>query len=229
MDRAAWLKEKRRVNEAQEDTIYSPIYDKNWGAIAPTHQQFFTRFLSLCPPRGHILDAACGTGKYWPMIRASGRTVFGIDQSQGMLARAHDKFPEAPSEKVGLQEMPYQAAFDGVVCIDALEMVCPEDWPRVLNNLRCALKPQGYCYFTVELASQQDIEKAFEEGQQAGLPIVYGEWAQERGDHGEWAQEGFYHYYPAIEQVKEWLLRTQFSLLEDAAGDEYHHFLVHRH
>ncbi len=228
MDRSAWLKEKRRVNETQEDTIYAPIYDEKWGTIDPTHQQFFQRFLGLCPLQGYILDAACGTGKYWPLILASGRTVFGIDQSQGMLARACAKFPGVPSEKVGLQEMHYQAAFDGAVCMDALEMVCPEDWLLVLSNLYHAIKLQGYLYFTVELAAEQDIEQAFTEGQQAGLPIVYGEWVQESGYHADWAQEGFYHYYPKIEQVKEWLLRTQFHLVEDAAGEEYHHFLVQR-
>jgi SAM-dependent methyltransferase len=130
MDRASWLEEKRRINEAQEDTIYSPIYDEHWGAIAPSHQPFFSRFLALCPTQGYILDAACGTGKYWPMILASDRTVFGINQSQGMLTRAHQKFPDIPTEKLRLQEMHYQAAFDGAVSIDALEMVCPEDWPR---------------------------------------------------------------------------------------------------
>ncbi len=73
MDRPARLKKQRRVAEEQEDTIYAPIYDENWGAIAPTHQQFFNRFLSVCPPQARILDAACGTGEYWPMILASGR------------------------------------------------------------------------------------------------------------------------------------------------------------
>jgi SAM-dependent methyltransferase len=116
MDRSTWLQEQRRVTEAQDDTIYAPIYDQKWGAIAPTHQQFFHRFLGLCPPQGLILDAACGTGKYWPLILASGRRVFGIDQSQGMLARAHAKLPEVPSEKVGLQELRYRETFAGAVC-----------------------------------------------------------------------------------------------------------------
>jgi SAM-dependent methyltransferase len=129
---------------------------------------------------------------------------------------------------MGLQEMGYEAAFDGAVCMDALEMVCPEDWPRVLSNLYRALKPGGHCYFTVELAAEDEIAKAFAEGRQAGLPIVYGEWAQESGYHGDWAQDGFYHYYPKIEQVKDWLLGAHFHLLEDAAGDDYHHFLVQR-
>jgi ubiquinone/menaquinone biosynthesis C-methylase UbiE len=113
MDRSAWLKEERRVAEAQEDTRYAPIYDEHWGTIDPTHQRCFHRFLGLCPPQGLILDAACGMGKYWPMVLASGRMVFGIDQSQGMLARAHEKFPHVPSEKVGLQELRYEEAFVG--------------------------------------------------------------------------------------------------------------------
>jgi cyclopropane fatty-acyl-phospholipid synthase-like methyltransferase len=229
MDRAAWLKAQRRKAEEQEDTIYAPIYDEQWGAIAPTHQQWLDRFLALCPPHGHILDAACGTGKYWPLILASGRTVFGIDQSRGMLARASAKFPDVPSAKVGLQEMRYRQAFDGALCIDALEMVCPEDWPGVLTKLYGALRPTGYVYFTVEIATAQDLENAFAEGQRAGLPVVYGEWAQEGGYHDVWAQEGFYHYYPPIVQVKEWVRRAQFRLLDDTAGQEYHHFLVQKY
>jgi SAM-dependent methyltransferase len=229
VDRSAWLKERRRLAEEQEDTLYAPIYDENWGAIAPTHRQFVNRFLGLCPPHGLILDAACGTGKYWPLLLASGRTVFGIDQSQGMLARARTKFPAVPSEKVGLQEMRYREAFDGAVCLDALEMVCPEDWPLVLGNLYRAIKPTGYVYFTVEIAAEQDIEHAFAEGQRLGLPVVYGESVQESGYHAEWAQEGFYHYYPRVEQVKAWVLRAQFHLIEDAVGDEYRHFLVQKH
>ena len=219
MDRSAWLKGQRRLTEAQENTIYAPIYDVKWGAIAPTHQQCFNRFLSLCPPQSLLLDAACGTGKYWPMILASGRTIFGTDQSQGMLARAQEKFPDIPNEKVGLQEMRYQEAFDGAVCMDALEMVSPEDWPLVLRNLYRAIKPNGYLYFTVELAAEQDIEHAFAEARRLGLPVVYG----------EWARKSFYHYYPKIAQVKEWVRLARFHLIDDTVGDEYHHFLVQRH
>jgi SAM-dependent methyltransferase len=228
MDRSTWLKEKRRLNEAQDDTIYAPIYDDHWGTITLTHLQFFTHFLSLCPPWGRILDALCGTSKYWPLILTSGRTVFGIDQSQGMLAHAHEKFPEVPIEKRGLQELCFQAAFEGTVCIDALEMVPPEDWPFVPGNLYRALKLTGYLYVTVEIAAAQDIEKAFVKGQQASLPIVYGEWVEEGGYQADWAQDGFYHYYPKIEQVRDWLQLAGFRLIDETVGDEYHHFLVQR-
>jgi SAM-dependent methyltransferase len=228
MDRTAWLKERRRRAEAQDDTIYAPIYDDKWGAIDMTHQQVLHHFLGLCPPQGHILDAACGTGKYWPLILASGRTVFGIDQSQGMLAHAHAKFPDVPIEKVGLQEMGYREAFDGAVCLDALEMVCPEDWPLVLSNLSRALKPTGYVYFTVEIAAEEDLVTAFADAQHAGLPVVYCEWAQAEGYHADWAQDGFYHYYPKIEQVKAWVRQAGFHLIAETAGEEYHHFLAQK-
>jgi ubiquinone/menaquinone biosynthesis C-methylase UbiE len=109
--------------------------------------------------------------------------VFGIDQSQGMLARAHEKFPDVSLEKVGLQEMRYLNVFDGALCIDTLEMVPPEDWPNVLNNFHRALKSQGYLYFTVEIATEEDVANAYAEGRQAGLPMVYGEVALEGGYH----------------------------------------------
>ena len=73
MDRSAWLQEKRRLTEERYDTLWAPIYDGHWGAtISPTHRQCLSRFLGLCPAHGLILDAACGTGKYWPMILARG-------------------------------------------------------------------------------------------------------------------------------------------------------------
>jgi cyclopropane fatty-acyl-phospholipid synthase-like methyltransferase len=145
-----------------------------------------------------------------------------------MLCRAQEKFPKIPIEKVGLHEMRYHEAFDGAVCIDALEMVSPEDWPLILDNFYRAIKSKGYFYFTVEIAAEKDIEAAFAAGQLLGLPVVYGEWVQAGGYHANWAQAGFYHHYPKIAQVKEWVLGAQFQLIEDTAGDEYHHFLAQR-
>jgi ubiquinone/menaquinone biosynthesis C-methylase UbiE len=208
MDRSAWLKEIRRSTE-EEFTMEAPIYDNNGGTyIDPTHQGFITKFLSLCPPGGTILDAACGTGKYWSLIHDSGRKVHGTDQSQGMLARALEKFPGVTFEKVGLQELHYQEDFDGAICMDAMENVFPEDWPSVLSNLHRAIKPQGYFYFTVELASEKDIERAFAEATKMGFPVV----------HGEWTQKGEYHYYPKIEQVIEWLDSVGFTVIEERSA-----------
>jgi len=219
MNRSDWLKEKRRSTQERYDSLFAPTYDEHWGTtISPTHERFFNRFLNVCPPHALILDAACGTGKYWPLILASGRTVFGADQSREMLNCARAKFPDVPVEKIGLQEMRYREAFDGASCMDAMEFIFPEDWLLVLDNFHRAIKPASYFYFTVEIADEEEIARDFAASQQLGLPVVYG----------ESAHEGGYHYYPKVEQVKEWLQLGRFHLIDETAGDEYHHFLVQK-
>jgi len=219
MERSTWLIQMRRTIAERYDTIWAPIYDNDWGAtIAPTHQRMYTRFLELTPPGAWILDAACGTGKYWPLILDSGRVVFGLDQSGEMLSRAKAKYPQGAIAKLGMQEMSFWGAFDGAACIDAMEFIFPEDWPRVLGNFYRALKPAAPFYFTVELAEVDALTQAYQDGLAAAHPLVYGEWL-----------EGFsYHYYPALDQVRQWLAAAGFSILEETSGDEYQHYLVQK-
>ena len=218
MERSTWLKEKRRIAEVRYDTLHAASYDQNWGHINASHRSFLQRFLDLCPPAGTILDAACGTGKYWSLILESWRSVVGIDQSQQMLLQATSKFPHVRTEKMGLQEIDFSAAFDGIICMDAMEFIAPEDWPVILHNFRRALKENGHLYFTVELIDAGERAHAYSEGQKQGLPVV----------EGEYAHEGFYHYYPALEQVRAWVSQASFSVIEEGEGDDYQHFLARK-
>lgn len=218
MDRAAWLREKRGRSEERMDTLFAPEYDEHWGHINATPRHMLERFLALCSPGAHILDAACGTGKYWSLMRDTGRIVHGVDQSAGMLAKAHAKYPDVAIEKLGLQDIAYDATFDGIICMDAMENVFPEDWPLVLRNFHGALKVDAPLYFTVELAEPDAIASAYDAGQHMGLPLV----------QGEWAHEGGYHYYPPLERVREWTRDAGFTLLEEAEGDGYAHYLTRK-
>jgi len=205
MDRSTWLQQIRQATE-EIYTIEASTYDDHWSTfIDSTHESFIAKFLSMCPPGGIILDAACGTGKYWSLILDRGWKVHGTDQSLGMLSRAQEKFAAASTEKIGLQEIHYQEAFEGAICMDAMENVFPEDWLPVLKNIHRAIKPNGYFYFTVELASVKDLEQAFAEATEMGFPVV----------PGEWTQKGEYHYYPKIEQAKEWLNSVGFIVIEE--------------
>lgn len=216
MDRAEWRTQKRRMSEVRMDTLFAATYDDGWGEISDTHRAMLGRFLDLCPPASTILDAACGTGKYWPLILATSRAVQGIDQAAGMLEQARRKFPDVPTRKMGLQELDDVATVEGLICMDAMEYVFPEDWPHVLRNFRRALVPRGHLYFTVEVAPAEDVAAAFEAGRALGLPVVEGEWAYEDG----------YHYYPPIDQVRRWTAEARLDLLAEAVGDYYHHFLL---
>jgi SAM-dependent methyltransferase len=200
------------------DTLFAPIYDDHWGAtIDATHRRMVSHFLTLCPSQARILDAACGTGKYWSLLLEAGCTVLGIDQSTEMLRRANEKFPQVPVEKLGVQELCSKSDFDGVICIDAVENVFPEDWPVVLSNFYRTLRPAGLLYLTIELP-EEDLREVLEAAVKAGLPVV----------EGEYVKEGGYHYYPNIDEARRWLEGAGFGPIYEAVGNGYHHYLLRR-
>lgn len=180
-DRAVWIRRLRRVNEAQEDALAS-VFDANWAEIEDTHRIFLERFLSLLAPGGKVLDAACATGKYFPLVLAGGHSLLGVDHAGAYLAEAEAKFPEVTTEKHDLQDLPYENNFDGVICVDAMEFIPPEDWPTVLERFRRALHPAGRVYLTVELASEQRVRALTEEARRSGHPTR----RRRRGRHSSW-------------------------------------------
>jgi ubiquinone/menaquinone biosynthesis C-methylase UbiE len=94
MDRSDWVVGVRRRNaEAQNALLETTDYDANWGEIEDLHRRFVDEFLSALPPGAWVLDAACGTGKYFGMVRATGRSVIGVDHSAAMLERARRNSP----------------------------------------------------------------------------------------------------------------------------------------
>jgi ubiquinone/menaquinone biosynthesis C-methylase UbiE len=223
MDRTTWLREMRRDCEEKYDTLWAPQYGEKWGLYSNiTHQEFIQEFLNFLPQDCTILDAACGAGRYLPFLLEKTHSIIAIDQSQGMLASAKTKFPGVQFEKTGLQEMAYEGVFDGAICMDAMENVCPEDWSLVLTNFHRALKPHGYLYFTaetIENANENEIRQAFDRAQKAGLPVVYGEFPDEE----------VYHYHPTNQQVREWVQQAGFEILKEENGEIwYYHILVRK-
>ncbi|MDX1534640.1 MAG: class I SAM-dependent methyltransferase [Thermoplasmata archaeon] len=221
MDREAWLAERRR--EVEKDyTRDGATYDEGYDSKTPLHLQFVRRIIELSPPDGIVLNAACGTGRYTGMVLEGGLQIIGTDQSQGMLARAAEKYPDVRFEPVGLQELQFEGEFDAAMCIDAMEHVPPEEWPQVLANLGKALHPGGLLYLTVEETDPEELDQAYEEARAAGLPALHGEDIRDG--------TGGYHFYPSRERVRTWLTEAGFTVLEDA--DEwfdswgYHHLLT---
>jgi len=171
--RQAWLAERRAAVIADYDDE-AASYDRD-AYLVPLHRTLVQRLVELTPPDGVILDAPCGTGQYFGIVVDAGRSVVGVDQSAGMLGQARARGLAATLAQVDLQELTYDSAFDGVMTIDAMENVPPEDWPLVLANLRRALRPGGHLYLTVEEVDNAEIDAAFDDAQRLSLPAVYGE------------------------------------------------------
>ena len=170
-------------------------------AISPSHAAFVARLAGLVRQGGAVLDAACGTGKYWPALLAAGLHVTGVDQSAGMLAQARRKYPQVPSRVLALQDLAeLPDRFDGLLCVDALENVTPEDWPVVAAGLGTVLKDEAPAYVTVELPD-------------GPLPPPDG---------------AGYHYYPPRDQVRHWLAAAGFAVTDEADADHYWHLLLAR-
>jgi len=241
MERAEWLQQMRTKAEALYDHL-SPEYWVNWG-LRPdeTHREFIQKLLLRLPPKSALLSAACGAGRYDGLLLEAGHSVVGIDQSAGMLARAREHLPEARYEKMGLQEMDFREAFDGAICIDAMEHICPEDWPGIMRRLGEALKPGGVLYFTVEIPDTAEVDASYRRARAMGLPVVFGELADaveasyERvralrspGVPGDVADVAVYHYYPSLEQVRAWIAQAGLAIEEEGTGNGYEHLLVRR-
>lgn len=213
--RKEWTAAKRRQNRTRYDLEFSPDYDQDWGHINSSHARFVDQVCCGLSEGEKVLDAACGTGKYWPRLFELGLVPVGIDQSQGMLNQAHRKFPRVAVQRIGLQEMTFFNAFSAVLCVDALENIFPEDWPAVLKNFRRALRPGGAIYFTVEIETDDVLQKAYDECLKRGFPVLYGEVALEG-----------YHYYPADSQVQEWCRNAGLAVATCESGDGYRHYLA---
>jgi ubiquinone/menaquinone biosynthesis C-methylase UbiE len=223
VDRSAWLAERRSAVRASY-TDEAPTYDDGYDPATAVHRRFVARLIASCPAGGSVLDAACGTGPYIGMVLAAGLRVVGTDQSPGMLARARAKHPTARFELTGLQELAFDGGFDAAMCVDAMENVPPEEWPVVLQNLRCALRPSGSLYLTVEEVDRDDFDQVLREATARGVPAVLGEVVS--GDTAG------YHYYPERDRVAAWLKDAGLDMVEEADepldGYRYHHVLALR-
>ena len=140
-----------------------------------------------------------------------------------MLDEARAKFPAAELIKSSLQELDLERAFDGVLCVDAMENVPPEEWPTVLANLHRALKPDGLLYLTVEEHAQADIDAGYADAIARGLPAVAGEYTF--GGTG-------YHFVPTRPQVAGWVAAEGLEVIDEANslgdGYSYWHLLTHQ-
>jgi 2-polyprenyl-3-methyl-5-hydroxy-6-metoxy-1,4-benzoquinol methylase len=252
MDRAEWLQSIR----AKAEILYDRVAPQYWAEFGfeidadDPHQAFFQDFLAHVQPGERVLSAACGAGRFDGALARAGHAVLGIDQSASMLARARghfpaEQFPQIQYQKIGLQEMDFQAEFAGAICMDAMEHISPEDYPGILRRFYQALKPGGVLYFTAEPDwddpegdfNESEIEASYRRARALGLPVVLGEVA-DRIDAALQEAEGMefmppelsdravYHFYPPVEQVRAWIRQAGFAIEIDAALGGFQHFLL---
>jgi ubiquinone/menaquinone biosynthesis C-methylase UbiE len=220
MDRQTWLADRQAAVVADYDGDAA-----NYDILeypADMQREWVRQVLEMIPPGGTVLDAPCGTGRYFSLITGAGMRVAGADQSAGMLAQARARGLAFSLEHCRLQDLSHDGEFDAVVTIDAMENVPPEDYPAVLANLSRAARPGGVLYMTVEEVDQSHIDAAFESLSARDIPAVHGEIVE--------GNVAGYHYYPGRQRVLSWFSDAGLAIIDEGYSAEdgwgYRHFLL---
>lgn len=143
---------KEKTLEAYEDLAdsYNALIDHK------PHNAYYDRpnTLKLIPEVNgvHILDAACGPGKYAEILLNQGAKVTGFDISPKMVGHAKKRNNDLGTFFVHDMSNPLvmleDASFDTVVC--ALAMHYLKDWNKTMQEFCRVLKPNGFLVISIE-------------------------------------------------------------------------------
>ena len=135
--------EKRQVKRAYK--LYAPAYDLVFDWIFHPGREAAIRALGIEPGQ-HVLEVGIGTGLNLPIYPARCRLT-GIDLSEEMLRKAHDKVAELGLTNVSLRAMDATVMefddneFDSSVATYTISAV--PDPVSVLREMRRVVKPGG--------------------------------------------------------------------------------------
>ena len=64
-----------------------------------------------------VLDLGCGSGEITARLaRETGATLRGCDVSEGMIAKARERFPGIDFTVYGVERLPWHETFDAIFC-----------------------------------------------------------------------------------------------------------------
>lgn len=194
-------------------------YDKQFSGISPTHADSLSELLGRLPEAPAVLDAACGTGRYFDTLAERTSRLLGTDQSAAMLARAAQKHPGIETRRVSLQalrdERDLMGAFDGVICVDALEWIFRDDWPSVLEGFSQVLRSRGYAYLTVEIPGEVEQRELAAPPAKGAAP-------------GEIRVKYWYNHFPSNNDVTGWINQTGFRIERETQCEYYRHLILRK-
>jgi len=135
------------------------------------------RFLSHLPPKAHILDAGCGSGRDARAFAEAGFQVSAFDASTELarLATAHCGFEVAVRRFDEVDEL---QEFDGIWCCASLLHVPLAVMPATLDRLWRALRPGGTLYVSFKHGTGERVHvgRRFTDADEATLRQWFGRW-----------------------------------------------------
>jgi len=124
-------------------------FDRHRGRLL-IERAWLDRFLALVPEGEAVLDLGCGAGE--PIARyliESGRTVWGADFAEPMLAIARQRFPQATWVHADMRTLDLGRRFGGIVGWDSFFHLTRDEQRAVIPRLARHLTPRGALLLTV--------------------------------------------------------------------------------
>ena len=122
--------------------------------------ELLSRFTSLLPPGGDVLDGGCGAGV--PVARFlvdAGFSVTGVDLSYSMLRLARSHVPEARFLKMDMRQLGFDdGRFDGICAFYSLFHVPREEHLQILIEFNRLLRQDGALIFSTGKSAWEGIE-----------------------------------------------------------------------
>ena len=91
-------------------------YDNMAGEFSSTRERFWSELTFLAEhatPGMRVIDIGCGNGRFYPSLRERQIDYTGIDNSKGLLAQAHKKYPDITFIEGDATSLPFpDASFD---------------------------------------------------------------------------------------------------------------------
>ncbi|MDP5029873.1 bifunctional 2-polyprenyl-6-hydroxyphenol methylase/3-demethylubiquinol 3-O-methyltransferase UbiG [Paraglaciecola sp.] len=114
----------------------------------------YAEFLPLLKPKGHILDAGCGSGRDASYFKQQGFTVSAFDASQELVNIASINLQQKV-ELTTFQQLEAQEQYDGIWCCASLLHVAKGELPDVFARLQRAMRPSAVLYVSFKYGTAE--------------------------------------------------------------------------
>ncbi len=117
--------------------------------------------IGTLPVRGDVLELACGTGRWTPVLAARARSVTAVDAAPEMIAIARQRVGDLPVEFLTADLFGWQPPrrYDTVFFGFWLSHVPPERFAAFWSTVGAALRPAGRACFIDTSDREQDNEQ----------------------------------------------------------------------
>ncbi len=102
-------------------------------------------------PNDKVLDLGCGNGRLYPAIKQRGAKYTGVDNSEGLISLARQKYPEISFQVADAIKLPFENnSFDKIYSIAVLHHIPSKALrQQFLQEARRVLKSHGLLIITV--------------------------------------------------------------------------------